>query len=498
MTHSARLSDLLDDSQALAVDPVITNIHLRADQVGPNGLFLACRGASSHGLDYVDQAIQRGAAAVLWEPALGANYQNDALPNYPVEKLSRKVSSIADRFFGHPSSHINIAGVTGTNGKTSTVKLIADALENLSLPCGMLGTLGYGRPENLETSSLTTPDAVTIQRILAAFQSAGLSYAAMEVSSHGLDQHRVAGVRFGVAVFTNLSRDHLDYHRDMDEYAAAKAKLFSMSSLSAAVVNLSDSRGPQMWDAASSVANRIGIWVGEQDHSEAEQFVCARKVKASARGITLEVESSWGTGVIESTLLGHFNALNLLSAAAVLLHWGTPFDRVLCALESCGPVPGRMESLGGNDLPLVVVDYSHTPDSLEKALNALTEHCEGELIVVFGCGGDRDPGKRPMMGEIAARLADRVYVTDDNPRNEPSEVISSAILAGINNTETVTVEHDRSNAIKLAIGGAASNDVVLVAGKGHEDYQIRKGEVVPFDDREHARRALMNYSGGSA
>ncbi len=498
MTHSLRLSELLEGKQSPIGDPLITNISIRADEVKPQGLFLACRGGSGHGLDYLHQAIGGGAAAVLWEPTPEVSFDEEELPNYPISQLGEKVSSIADRFFGQPSSQIRIAGVTGTNGKTSTVKLIADALENLSTPCGMLGTIGYGRPHDLESSSLTTPDAATIQRILAQFRKANLSYAAMEVSSHGLDQHRVSDVRFSVAVFTNLSRDHLDYHRDMNDYAAAKAKLFAMPGLSAAVVNLTDSRGPQMWDAAKSIEHRIGVWVGDQAFPDVKQFICARRVKATQRGITLEVESSWGNGVIDSALLGHFNALNLLSAAAVLLHWDMPLEKVLSALEACGPVPGRMESLGGADIPLVVVDYSHTPDSLEKALCTLTEHCQGELVVVFGCGGDRDPGKRPIMGEIAERLADRVYVTDDNPRNEPSHVISDAILTGISDPQAITIEHDRSRAIQLAIGRANPKDVVLIAGKGHEDYQIRNDEVIPFDDREHAKRALTDYPRGSA
>ncbi|MEM7280513.1 MAG: UDP-N-acetylmuramoyl-L-alanyl-D-glutamate--2,6-diaminopimelate ligase [Pseudomonadota bacterium] len=492
------LDVLIDGFAEPKSNVVVTNLSLRADQVEDSGLFLACQGACSHGLDYVEQAIQKGASAVLWEPASGRDFSHPDIVQQPIPNLSERVSTIADRFFNQPSEQIRLAGVTGTNGKTSTVKLIADGLERLSLPCGVLGTLGYGRPATMVSSDLTTPDAVTIQRILAEFRDSNLEFAAMEVSSHGLAQHRVQGIRYNVAVFTNLSRDHLDYHKDMDDYASAKAELFKFPNLSAAVVNLADPRGQEFWSAAAGADKRIGIWVGERAQHDVEHFICAEELTAHTSGLEIHIDSSWGRGVLSSSLLGSFNGLNLLSAAAVLLHWGVPFEQVLSSLSQSQPVPGRMESVAEPEQPLVVVDYSHTPDSLEKALSALSSHCVGELIVVFGCGGDRDPGKRPMMGEVASRLADRIYVTDDNPRSESSKTISDAILKGIANDAPVVVEHDRAAAIKQAITYASKKDVVLIAGKGHENYQVRQSERIHFDDREQARQVLSQISGGVA
>ena len=489
--NTAKLSHLLGRHFVPGTTDVsVHGLSLRASDVSPGGLFLACAGAQHHGLDFLDQAIAAGAVAVVWEPKAGVDGTDADIVNIPVAGLSAQVSDIADRFFDSPSKQIQIVGVTGTNGKTSTVKLIADALEQLGFPCGVIGTLGAGRPGELITGGLTTPDAVSIQSTLSEFRDNRVAYAAMEVSSHGLEQHRVKGVRFRTAVFTNLTRDHLDYHGDMNSYARAKSQLFSWPNLEAAIINLSDEYGQQIWNEIPENVKPIGLWLGDSDCHVAQDFICATEIIAGDHGIEISFLSSWGNGKIVSKLLGHFNGLNILSAAAVLLQWGFSLKQTIAALSLSKPVPGRMEFFGGNCYPLVVVDYSHTPDALEKALLAVREHCRGLLCVVFGCGGERDPGKRPLMGGVAAELADQLIVTDDNPRNENPEQITNDILAGIPEGVACSVQHDRGQAIADAINRAGPGDAVLIAGKGHEDYQIRGGQYLDFDDREHARRVL--------
>jgi UDP-N-acetylmuramoyl-L-alanyl-D-glutamate--2,6-diaminopimelate ligase len=378
-----------------------------------------------------------------------------------------------------------VAGFTGTNGKTTCAYLLAQALEAAGQASAYMGTIGVGRPGRLAASALTTGDAVTVQRTLAELRGAGAVNVAMEVSSHALDQSRVAAVRFRTAAFTNLTRDHLDYHGTMDSYGAAKARLFSLAGLESRVINVDDAFGRQL---AIDPRGRGRLVITSRGHQtrvrSTDGFVRAMHVELSARGIELEFDSSWGTGAFTSALLGDFNVDNLLTVTAVLLDWGLPPDDVLRVMARVHAAPGRMETFGGPPAPLAVVDYAHTPDALSKALSAARRHCRGRLTVVFGCGGDRDPGKRPLMGAIAAEHADAIVITDDNPRSESPQGIAAGIVEGIPAGKPTRIELDRARAIREAIEDARADDVIVIAGKGHEDYQIYGSERRSFSDRD--------------
>ena len=365
------------------------------------------------------------------------------------------------------------------------MQLLAQALANLGKRAATIGTLGAGLHGALHAGERTTPDVIRVHGLLAEFRDAGATDVAMEVSSHALDQHRVDGVRFDVAVFTNLTRDHLDYHGTMHAYGAAKAKLFTWPNLRAAVINVDDAFGCEL--AAQVPA---GVRVVRCGIRSIDAGVRANEVHTHSDGIDFELATPWGTGRLRSRLLGRFNVANLLAVAGVLGALEVPFGKILDALQALEPVAGRMNRLGGGNLPLVVVDYSHKPDALEQVLATLRAHCEGKLVCVFGCGGERDAGKRPLMGAIAERLADVVVVTDDNPRGEDGDAIVAQIVAGMQAPERATVERDRARAIGVAIARARPGDVVLIAGKGHEAYQETAGTKRPFDDLEVARATL--------
>lgn len=483
-----RLGELLGDLATLPADAEVTDITVSSAQVRPGGAFLACAGRTTHGLAHAAEAIERGARAILWEPVEGLRVP--AFPSQilvaPVPQLHARLGTIADRFFGEPSAAITLVGVTGTNGKTTTAWLTAQALTACGRRASYSGTLGYGTPDALQAATHTTPDAVSVHRQLAALRDSGADCVAMEVSSHALDQGRVAGVRFHTAVFTNLTRDHLDYHHTMSEYGAAKSMLFAWPTLAARVINIDDPLGSSLADLHARDAGRL-VTVSRRDRASL-RAVATRRV---ARGLELDVESEWGAGELATRLVGDFNADNVLAVLAVLLAWEIPFATALRALGECGAPPGRMESFGGEaGAPLVIVDYAHTPDALDKALAAARAHASGRLGVVFGCGGDRDPGKRPLMGEIAARRADRVWITDDNPRTELPAAITADIARGVPAGLPVRIEHDRAAAIRGALAEAGPGDVVLIAGKGHEDYQEVGRTRRPFSDQAIVRAAL--------
>ena len=400
---------------------------------------------------------------------------------------------IADAIYGHPSRSLATIGVTGTNGKTSCTHWIAQAAEACGRRAAVVGTLGLGEIGALKPSRQTTPDVCAVHEALAQFRDADVGLVAMEVSSHGLDQGRVNGVAFDIALFTNLSRDHLDYHGTMVAYGQAKARLFVWPGLRSAVINVDDPFGQRLIDAARARGQRVVSY----GFSNAD--VAATGIAMAGGGIALSVATPWGRGAVETRVVGEFNAHNLLGVLAVLLESGIAFDAALEALSVLTPPAGRMQRLGGDGKPLVVVDYAHTPDALEKALLALRPAVatEGELICVFGCGGDRDKGKRPQMGHIAATLADRIVVTTDNARTEDPSDIASAVVHGIRQTNVrrYRVELDRDAAIAGAIAAARAIDVVLIAGKGHEAYQESNGVRTPFADVEHAAQALATWSG---
>ncbi len=484
------LARLLDGFARLPRDIMVSDLTQDGRAARPGAAFLAVRGTHKHGLEFAPQAVANGARAVLWEPAPTAvpDLPAASLPSEilvaPVPNLREHASEIADRFFGAPSHGLSVAGVTGTNGKTTCAYLLSQALELAGMPAAYMGTIGTGRPDALIASELTTADAISVQRALAQLRADGAESVAMEVSSHALDQFRVGAVQFRTAAFTNLTRDHLDYHGTMDAYGAAKARLFSRPELASRVINVDDAFGRQL---ALDPRGRGRLIVTTRAHHShmrsAAGFVRAMDVKLSTRGIELEFDSSWGTGAVTAPLIGDFNVDNLLTVIAVLLDWEIGLERVIELIGRVRAPPGRMETFGGAGEPLAVVDYAHTPDALRKALSAVRTHCAGRLVVVFGCGGDRDPGKRPLMGAIAAELADDIIVTDDNPRGESPQAIVAGIAGGIPADKPFRIEHDRARAIADAIRGAGANDAVLIAGKGHEDYQIVGREKRPFSDQ---------------
>jgi len=479
---------------------VVSGITLDSRDVAPGDLFLAVSGFDVHGMRFFEHAVEAGAVAVLAEPAgdwdrvrLAQLMATSPVPLFMVSDLARKAGILASRFFGQPAHSMRIVGVTGTNGKTSVTHFLASAL-SAKIHAGIIGTLGNGIPGKLQAATHTTPDAVAVQAELARQQQLGVKAVAMEVSSHALDQGRVAGLPFHTAVFTNLSRDHQDYHGSMQAYAEAKAKLFQRSGLMLAVLNVDDPVGAHLLNEVSQRAMTVACSTTSSIHALADRFVRARAIKTEPSGIQISFDSSWGSGDIRSPLLGRFNAENLLLTLGVLLAWDMSFSAALDALEALQPVDGRMSVTGGGGKPRVVVDYAHTPDALEKVLSSLREHVRGRLVCVFGCGGDRDSGKRPLMGSVACRLADQVVLTDDNPRGEDGGEIIAQILQGIPGQDGVLVQRDRAKAINHAIRSAAKDDLVLVAGKGHEDYQLVGDLKLPFSDFEQVERALTEYA----
>ncbi|MGD8931467.1 MAG: UDP-N-acetylmuramoyl-L-alanyl-D-glutamate--2,6-diaminopimelate ligase [Chromatiales bacterium] len=484
------------------LDREVSGLTLDSRAVQPGSLFLACQGGQSHGLDYAEQAHRQGAVAIAWEPwnkeledRAEAIARRLPMPLLRIPKLARLASLIAARFYDFPSRHMQVVGITGTNGKTSVSHLLAQTLQP-QMPCGIIGTLGVGYRESLTATGFTTPDAVTLQQVLAELKLQGAKLVAMEVSSHALDQDRAAAVHFTTAVFTNISRDHFDYHGNMENYAAAKQRLFHMPGLHSAVINLDDSMGAELPASLASGVDAL-VYTLNPDQAipaDAAGWVRADSVRPTAAGLEISLSSHWGGGVLHSSLLGRFNAANLLAVLLVLLDQGLTLQQALHRLSRASTVAGRMEAYGGADRPTVVIDYAHTPDALEKALQALHSHCSGTLWVVFGCGGDRDRGKRPQMGELAERLAHRVVLTDDNPRTEAGEGIIREILAGIRQPERIAVERDRARAIRQTIASARPGDLVLVAGKGHEDYQIVGRQRLHFSDQEQVMAALQAWS----
>jgi UDP-N-acetylmuramoyl-L-alanyl-D-glutamate--2,6-diaminopimelate ligase len=473
---------------------LVSDVTADSRAVTPGALFLACRGRTHHGMRFAAEALTRGARAVLYETD---GLEGEAPPPAPggafvggLARLSEHAGAIASRFFGTPSAELTIAGITGTNGKTTCAWLLAQALEAAGRPAAYMGTLGFGRPPQLTPTAHTTPDAVSVQRQLALLRGLGAECVGMEVSSHALEQHRVTGVRFNTAAFTNLTRDHLDYHGSMQTYGAAKARLFGFPGLTHRVINIDDPFGAAL--AARDSPARLTVTTRAASFRPgASQYVRALRVTPDPTGLTIAVDSSFGSAELAVRLLGEFNVDNSLTVLAVLLAWGVPLGEAVRALGRSRPASGRMELFGGRGLtPLAIVDYAHTPDALEKALRAARLHCRGALRVVFGCGGDRDAGKRPLMGRLAAAVADDLIVTDDNPRSEDPARIVADILAGISGNVPVVVEHDRELAIRLSLSRSGPDDVVLIAGKGHEDYQIVGNLRRPFRDQAVVMDAL--------
>lgn len=488
---------LLDQLRARGVRPA--GISADSRRLAAGEVFAAWPGHAADGRSYIGAAVERGAAAVLWE--CGDDFRAGELPvpSLPVAGLRDLAGHLAHEIYGRPSSHLWLAGVTGTNGKTTVSQWLARALGELGTRCGIIGTLGSGYPDQLVAGLNTTPDALELHRTLAGFRAEGAGAAAMEVSSIGLDQGRVNGADFDVVVFTNLTRDHLDYHQTMEAYAAAKARLFHLPGVTKAVINLDDAFGliqaRRLLDAGQVEVTGYTRLASNADAVPGARVLVADHLHSTASGQQFTLYWDGRQAEVKVRMVAPFNVSNLMAVIGALIARGLALDDVLAVIGRLTPPEGRMQLVGGVGEPLVVIDYAHSPDALAKVLEAVRDTVRtrgGRLVCVFGCGGDRDPGKRPLMGEVARQLADRVIVTSDNPRSEDPEKIIEAVLAGAGPTADRIV--DRAEAIRVAIGEAGADDVVVLAGKGHEPYQEIHGQRLPFSDVEQARAALAAWN----
>ncbi|MBW3759762.1 UDP-N-acetylmuramoyl-L-alanyl-D-glutamate--2,6-diaminopimelate ligase [Aeromonas jandaei] len=486
MLHRA-LDSLLRPFGITAPALALTDIQLDSRRVGPGSLFVAIRGHQVDGRRFIEQAVAQGATAVVFEEDGEFIAPAVSVPCIGMRDLPAHLSALAGYFYDQPATKLELVGITGTNGKSTTALLVANWRTLLGGKAGVMGTIGNGLFGNLIEAENTTGSAVQVQANLAALQEQGADLVAMEVSSHGLVQHRVAALSFAAAVFTNLSRDHLDYHGTMEAYGAAKEQLLQLVDEPNAVINRDDELGAK-WLEKYPLAVAFSVNGPIENHSGRQ--LTAQQLDFHQQGFRAQINSSWGNGVLSAPLLGRFNVSNVLAAMGVMLVLGYDFDELLATAPKLQPVTGRMECFGGGDAPLAVVDYAHTPDALDKALQALRVHCKGQLWCLVGCGGDRDRGKRPMMAAMAEQYADRVILTDDNPRTEEPARIMADMVAGLRDPAAVQVEHDRVKAINLAIRQASKQDIILVAGKGHEDYQIIGTDKRHYSDRETVAAAL--------
>ena len=503
LTANPTLADLL---QGFAAAPALPVHGIASDSraLQRGDLFLAVQGLGSHGLDYLEQARSAGVCAVAWDASTGSEPADIGVPTIAVEGLAGRLGEIANRFYGRPSEQLDVVGITGTNGKTTVAWMLAQATELLGDRCAYLGTLGFGVDVVEGAEGMTTPAAVELHGRLADFVQQGAVRAAIEVSSHALSQDRVNGVRFGAAIFTNLTRDHLDYHADMREYFDAKARLFVECDPRIRVVCVDTEYGTELADRC---ADSVVLVSTQPDQiPDGRPFVSVRSIEATDYGSDVTFTSAWGDGAFMLPLPGEFNVANAALVLAFLLEKGVSLEMACDVMSQLVAPPGRMQRVAVDavdrslqcmtkDGPAVYVDYAHTPDALEVALQALRAHCRGNLWCVFGCGGDRDAGKRPQMGRVAEAHSDRVIVTTDNPRYEDALAIIEDIVTGITQQDDIMVIEDRAAAIAWAVEQAGKDDVVLVAGKGHESYQDVAGVRIRFSDYAVAASALRSKGG---
>ena len=470
----------------------ISGIATDSRHVSPGDVFLACQGETSHGLEYLEQALTAGACAVVWDSATAAE-PDASVPMVAVDGLASRLGEIANRWFDAPSKTVRVTGVTGTNGKTTVAWLARQCLNDLGEKCGYVGTVGMGLDEIDSRVAMTTPACVELHALLADFRDHGARHAAIEVSSHALEQARVDGVHFDSAIFTNLSRDHIDYHGSMQAYFESKASLFLDFDVGNRIVSLDSDYGTELADRCGG--NVVTVSTRFDRVANGRPYVFVRAVIQTPDGSNVSVRSSWGDGEISLPLPGDFNVANAAQVLALLLCQDVPMAAACDALGKVTAPPGRMERVlpQGDDLPAVFVDYSHTPASLEAALKALRSHSTGRLWCLFGCGGDRDRGKRALMGKVAQRLADVPVVTSDNPRTEDPGLIISDVLEGM--AESSVAIEDRGAAIAYAIAEAGPDDTILIAGKGHEDYQVIGDRRLDFSDVAAAGHCLAARSG---
>ncbi len=483
MTYGMSLQVLLEGWCTGVPDVAVAGINLDSRRIGEGHAFVALQGSRAHGIQFAEQAIQSGCAAIICDEL--ADLPDLDVPVVRVERLSERLGELASRFWAAPSDLLTLVGVTGTNGKTSVTHFLAQAWQHAHGSAGVIGSLGYGPLDDLQPADHTTPDVFRLNEIIAGCLDRGVDRIAMEVSSHALEQERCQTLQFDAAVFTNLSRDHLDYHADMPAYAASKKRLFTEFVPRFAVINRDDLTGRGWIDELQTVSQVLSYGMAPGAELQAEILAM------DADGMSLRVDGPWGGAELRTVLLGAFNASNLLATAGTLALLGMDWDEVIAQLEMIEPVPGRMMRFGGEPgQPVVVVDYAHTPDALAQALQAVRAHQQGRLLCVFGCGGNRDRGKRAEMGRAAEALADEIYVTSDNPRYESMNSIINDILAGLEQPGQAHAEPDRAAAITQAIRSSGPGDIVLIAGKGHETWQEVAGQRIPFSDVATVRAAL--------
>ena len=482
MNPPKKLNDLLKGLTAATADRDIAAIATDSRALTPQTLWLAARGISHHALDFYNPELHP--AAIAYEPP----YENPPVGAIACEQLGAHLGEIAARFYDHPARALKLIGVTGTDGKSSLVHFLAQATGG-----AMLGTIGYGKLDALESASHTTPDPLRVQQYLARFRDAGIETVAMEVSSHALAQGRVAAVKYHIGVFTNLSRDHLDYHRDMEDYFLAKASLFARP-LPVAVINIDDAHGRRLLDENRVHPKTRVIAVSSQNHAHprAALTLRARDIVLSPDGIAYTLETEAEQVAIQSGLLARFNVDNLLNTAACLLALGTPLAAIPAKLAALHGVPGRAERIGLGNGAAAIIDYAHTPAALANILQGVRAHVPGKLWCIYGCGGDRDRGKRPLMAQAAEQYADAVVITDDNPRTEnPADIIADS-LRGMGHREKAWIKRPREEAIRFVLPQLQAGDAVVIAGKGHEDYQILGTTKHHYSDQETVRTWLQN------
>ena len=487
-----KLKDLLEGLVSYDQIPNIEigNLVLDSRELQAGDLFFAIAGSKMHGLDFLQDAINAKPAIILYEPTeKHLKVEAAGIPCIAIENLSQLVSSIAARYFAFPSKDLDITAITGTNGKTTCAYLLAQLLGSQGVDVAIIGTTGSGRLGDLKNSNLTTPDAVSLQKRLFELKAAGVQHVVMEASSHALDQDRLKAVEVKVAAFTNLTQDHLDYHQDMSTYLTAKAKLFAFDSLACAVLNV-DELSFDILKNQTKPSVKINTY-SSLGSSGAD--LIAQSVELTALQTKLLISNLGNEYEFSSKLLGQFNVANLLLALSVMQAYGYVLEDLIGAVKKLMPPSGRLECFGGLHTPKVVIDYAHTPDALEKALSTLKTISTEDLSAVFGCGGDRDKSKRAVMGAIAQQYAERIYLTDDNPRTESSIAIINEIKSGMQPSSNLQIIPNREEAIKTSISEASEHDIILIAGKGHEDYQIIGTEKIPFSDQLHAQAALQKW-----
>lgn len=486
-----KLNELVADFAQTSLDIEISGLTLDSHQVKLGDVFIALAGSKQHGLSYACQVLKKGACAIIYAPEGGGDILAAQLKNTPlikIEQLAFKLADIAAHFYDYPTQKLAIVGITGTNGKTSCSQFLAQILPKTMV----IGTLGWGELGQLKKTDNTTPNALTLQSILAQCVNDKKTHVMLEVSSHGLALGRVQGLKFKGAVFTNLSQDHLDYHHTMEAYFQAKLNLFKQAELTFAVINLDDAYSLRI---VAALSTKVSLWTFSLTGKtlEKSQCVLAKNIQLQRTGLRFDVDYGHHKATVCCHFYGRFNVENILAVMTTLLAMGASLTEATKKASVLEAIPGRMEFFGGHGLPHVFVDYAHTPDALAKALTALKEHQYQHVSLVFGCGGDRDKGKRKLMGHIACQHADSIIVTDDNPRHEKSQAIIGAILAGCQPNK-VRVIDNRKQAIKTAITQASGTDCILIAGKGHENYQEIKGVKYPFSDQAIVQQVLQQWT----